>query len=571
MQLLNELRPVDRFITQIPFPLSSYERKLVTLLYQPLIGPEPISLYFQLWAEGEDREEVNYSHYHLMNSLGMSIHAIFKARIALEAIGLIRTYKKEDDQFRYFAYDVMPPLEARRFFDDPLLSMFLFSKIGEKTYRSLRQRFLPKGVSKEGMEEVSRQFTDVYKPIQQHMPANDFEQPIIEKPIDIPFEYREFDFNLLFTSLSEAMIPHRYLTPEIKECIAKTAFTYNFNALDMKNVLILAIQDDDTVSPSAIRKAASEFYKLNVSKTPPEIAMMNPSEEKFDENKGWGNRYEELVEYFEKTSMIEVLKGVNNDQEPFEQDIELFADLVGKYEMEVPVVNVLIHYVYLSSDLGMNKKFVQTIAANWRKKEISTAAQAMREARDFIDKKSPTTKKNPIENTHQKFLLLQSAAHNFYQTEVANKQKIKTFEHLEADFIQLVSKTEPITMLNLLSDGKEPFSKDIKIVKDFAAKYEFENPVLNTLLHYAYFISEGSLNAPFLEAIASTWRKNEVKTVEEAIKVASNQRKSNAQKYGKTSYSGGAKKELPKWINSSEKPSNLAQLEELERQFKKNK
>lgn len=571
MQLLNELRPVDRFITQIPFPLSSYERKLVTLLYQPLIGPEPISLYFQLWAEGEDREEVNYSHYHLMNSLGMSIHAIFKARIALEAIGLIRTYKKEDDQFRYFAYDVMPPLEARRFFDDPLLSMFLFSKIGEKTYRSLRHRFLPRGVSKEGMEEVSRQFTDVYKPIQQHMPANDFEQPMIEKPTDIPFHYREFDFNLLFTSLSEAMIPHRHLTPEIKECIAKTAFTYHFNALDMKNVLILAIQDDETISQSAIRKAASEFYKLNVSKTPPEIAMMNPTEEKFDEHKVWGNRYEELVEYFEKTSMIEVLKGVNNNKEPFEQDVALFAELVGRYGMKVPVVNVLIHYVYLSSDLGMNKKFVQTIAANWRKKEISTAAQAMSEARDFIDKKSPATKKNPIENIHQKFLLLQAAAHTFYQAEIANKQKIKTYDHLEADFKQLVSETDPMVMLNLLSDGKEPFSKDIRIVKDFAAKYEFENAVLNTLLHYAYFISEGSLNTPFLEAIASTWRKNEVETVEEAIKVASNQRKSNAQKYGKTSYSGGSKKELPKWINSSEKPSNLAQLEELERQFKKNK
>lgn len=571
MQLLNELRPVDRFITQIPFPLSSYERKLVTLLYQPLIGPEPISLYFQLWAEGEDREEVNYSHYHLMNSLGMSIHAIFKARIALEAIGLIRTYKKEDDQFRYFAYDVMPPLEARRFFDDPLLSMFLFSKIGEKTYRSLRQRFLPRGVSKEGMEEVSRQFTDVYKPIQQHMPANDFEHPIIEKPTDIPFHYSEFNFQLLYSSLSEAMIPHRHLTTEIKMCIAKTAFTYNFTALDMKNVLILAIQDDDTLSESAIRKAASEFYKLNVSKTPPEIAMVNPSEEKFDENKGWGNKYEELVEYFEKTSMIEVLKGVNNGEEPFEQDIDLFADLAGKYKMKVPVVNVLIHYVYLSSDLGMNKKFVQTIAANWRKKGISTAAQAMSEARDFIDRKSPPKNVNPIENTHQKFLILQAAAHNFYQTEIVNKEKIKTYTNLEADFTKLVSETEPKVMLNLLSDGNEPFSKDVKIVEGFVAKYEFEKPIINTLLHYAYFTSEGSLNTAFLEAIASTWRKNEVKTVGEAIKVASNQRKSNAQKYGKTSYSGGVKKELPKWINSSEKPSNLAQLEELERQFKKNK
>ena len=43
---------------------------------------------------------------------------------------------------------------------DPLLSMFLFSKIGEQAYRKLRQRFMPSTRDVE-FKDVSRAFIDV--------------------------------------------------------------------------------------------------------------------------------------------------------------------------------------------------------------------------------------------------------------------------------------------------------------------------------------------------------------------------------------------------------------------------
>ena len=138
----NELQPTDHFEITLPHALSTNERQLLTLFYQPLTGPEPISLYLTLWAEAESYAQQQYTHYYLMNVLSMPLKKIFEARIALEAIGLLRTFRKDGDDHRHYIYELERPLDAPQFFKDPLLSMFLFSKIGEGPYRKLRQRFL---------------------------------------------------------------------------------------------------------------------------------------------------------------------------------------------------------------------------------------------------------------------------------------------------------------------------------------------------------------------------------------------------------------------------------------------
>lgn len=570
MKSFNELQSVDRFTIHIPFPLSSYERKLITLLYQPLIGPEPISLYFLLWAEGEGEEERDYAHYHLMNGLDMSISSIFNARIALEAIGLLRTYKKEEEHLRYFAYDVMPPLEAKRFFEDPLLSMFLFSKIGESTYRNLLQRFVPKSRMKEGMVEVSRQFTDVYQPIQQHMPGNKVEATTVEKPTELPFYYSEFDFPLLMSGMSESLIPHRLITAEVKETISKIAFMYGLSAIEMKNVLIIAIGDNEELTHSAIKKAASEYYKLTISKSPPAITKMLPPEQANKQVEEWDSKQAELIEYFEHSSPMEVLSAISDGKQPFEKDIELFEGLVTLYDISIPVVNVLIHYVSMTSPGRMNKNYVDAIASEWRAKGIKTATQAMEVAREFMDKKNPQIKKNPVQNMHDEFMLLSTAAHKFYQFEINDAFKLDV-EDLDEKFTALMKKAEPLTLLQMLADGKEPFTNDIKTVTQFASMYDFEGKLLNTLIHYASFASEGNLNLPFLESIAAGWRKQSVQTIEAAITYGANFRKSRTQKYSRTGYKTETVKELPSWINSAEKPKNIQSLEELERKYKAKK
>ena len=132
VHMYKELLATDHFEITLPQALSTNERQLLTLFYQPLTGPDPISLYLTLWAEGEDYTTDKMTHYYLMNVLGMSVRSIFEARIALEAIGLLRTWRKDENDSRTFIYELVRPLEARSFLLIHYYRCFYLAKLVSK-------------------------------------------------------------------------------------------------------------------------------------------------------------------------------------------------------------------------------------------------------------------------------------------------------------------------------------------------------------------------------------------------------------------------------------------------------
>ena len=65
------------------------------------------------------------------------------------------------------------------------------------------------------------------------------------------------------------MVPQAALAAVSKEMIAKLAFLYSLTPLDMQKVVMMALDEDLQLPEDRLRKAAAEFYKMNVSKEPP--------------------------------------------------------------------------------------------------------------------------------------------------------------------------------------------------------------------------------------------------------------------------------------------------------------
>lgn len=384
VHLYKELQPKDHFDIVLPHFLSTNERQLLTLFYQPLTGPEPISLYLTLWAEGEANQEERFNHYHLMNVLDMPIGKVFEARIALEAIGLLRTFRKDEGETRSFIYELVRPLDAETFFQDPLLSMFLFSKIGEQAYRKLRKRFV-KRVNKDMYQEVSRTFVDVYKPIHTNVPQEFFESKTERMKENYPFYYEQFDFDLLQAGLSEQLIPSKVFTLEVKENIAKLAFLYQLSPLDMQKVVILAIDDQMQIPIEKLKKAAADYYKLTISKEAPKLEKTFEMKKQQVESTKPLSKEQELIHYLETTPPIQVLRDINNGKEPLPASVEIAEDLIMKHGMSIGVVNVLLEYVMLTTDMKLPRKYVERIADHWIRKNITTAKEAMELARTERD------------------------------------------------------------------------------------------------------------------------------------------------------------------------------------------
>ncbi|AQU78987.1 helicase DnaB [Planococcus faecalis] len=375
-----ELQPADPFRIRLPYPFSNYDRQLLTLLYQPMIGAEAIALYLTLWAEGEVTSEES-SHYTLMNMLGNSISKIFDARIQLEAIGLLRTYKNQSSE-RSFIYELCPPLDPKTFFMDPLLSMFLFSKIGETSYRKVRKRFAIETEIPTDYEEVSRTFTDIFQPVHAKAGYPAKKKDLQERKNGGYSTESDFDFGLLQQGLSEQLVPKRVLTGSIKAYIAKLAFLYSWDPLEMQIVVLMAIDDNYKLTTDLLKKAATEHYKMKVSTTAPQLVPVHKATEPVEATDETSKTKEdELLVYLETAAPIQVLRDIADGHEPLPADVELANQLVTFHKMETAVVNVLLHYVLLRTDMKLTKAYVEKIASHWLRKNITTAKDAMEIAR----------------------------------------------------------------------------------------------------------------------------------------------------------------------------------------------
>ena len=90
--------PADTYVVVNKTNLKLEDRRIITMLYQPIIGYTATSLYFTLWDD-LDRDELlseALTHYHLMATMQLKLDDIVIARKKLEAVGLIKTYYKRD-------------------------------------------------------------------------------------------------------------------------------------------------------------------------------------------------------------------------------------------------------------------------------------------------------------------------------------------------------------------------------------------------------------------------------------------------------------------------------------------
>lgn len=384
--LYKELQPSDAYCVRLPYPFSDFDRQILTALYQPLIGHGAMAVFFALWGEAEREGTVESTHYHLLNLLDMPIGTLFDARLSLEGIGLLKTYRKNEGEARSFLYELKPPLDPDTFFHDPILSMFLFGRVGAQTYKRLRGRFLNPPVP-EGYEEVSRSFPEVYKSIKAGSMEEDTDTyESDQRAHKLAFSGHPFDFPLMMEGLSAQLVPRKAFTPAVKEMIVRIAFLYGLSPIDMQQVVLLAIDADGNLTEDRLKRAAADYYKLSRSNTAPKITKIMASPEKPDASDEPKTKEDELILYLETSSPVEMLKDINGGREPMQVDVKLAQKLVLEHNLPAGVVNVLLQYVWLRNDGKLTNNYVERIASHWMAKKVDNVKDALELARTEHDK-----------------------------------------------------------------------------------------------------------------------------------------------------------------------------------------
>ena len=416
-----EILPIDRYVVASNGLLHEFDRKVLTFLYQPLVGTTSFSLYMTLWAELEENRVWSEpsSHHSLMSLMGINLKEIYEARIKLEGIGLIKALVRQEEDQRSFIYQLQPPLTPEQFFLDGMLNIYLYRKIGKNQFSRLKRFFSDQHVSsQEGYLNVTKAFQDVYVSASHSFlkfnqeTADDLSEGTGRGFIGrsendgIQIDQVFFNFELLEAGLSESLVPKKALTKKIREAICNLGFLYEIDAVQMKNIILSAINEHDEIDVDELRKSARDWYQFNhndqlpslVERIHPPLFQSEIKEPQTKEGK--------LIHYFDSTSPLQFLKDISGGAEASNADIKIIEDVMFNQKLLPGVINVLIHYVMLKMDMKLTKGYVEKIASHWTRKNVKTVKNAMElaktEHKKYLewakgenDNKKRTNKKKP--------------------------------------------------------------------------------------------------------------------------------------------------------------------------------
>lgn len=378
-----ELQAVDSYQVKASGILTGADRKIITMLYQPLMGAECLALYQTLFTEVEENRlwSEAHSHVQLLNMLDISLKALFEARLKLEGLGLLKSYVKTENDQRFYVYEILPPLSPEKFFSDGLLNIYLYSKIGNAQFQRLRRFFADEAFETDTYSEITRSFQDVFEPFKGGASVAEpvSNQVLVDKVAakEIEFDDASFDFHLFLSLLSPGMITREKITKEVRQTILKLHGIYQVSEKDMPSYLYRALDSNGEIDIVYLRKIVREGYTIE-NGAPPKLQMKHETSIKEEpEVKETLNDEEALQVYLESITPFQLLVDISDGAVPAETDLRVVEEVMNQQNLPVPVMNVLIEYVLLRLDRKLSKNYMMTIAAHWKRKNVKTAKEAM--------------------------------------------------------------------------------------------------------------------------------------------------------------------------------------------------
>ncbi|WP_453994516.1 replication initiation and membrane attachment family protein [Bacillus nitroreducens] len=462
MEHWKEIVPVDRYIVHAADLLHDYDRKIVSLLYQPLIGMKAFSLYMTLWSELEQNRlwGEESTHYTLMALLQTNLEDIYRERLKLEGIGLLKTFVKSSDDSRSFIYELQAPLSPRAFFTDGVLNVYLYNRLGKTKFFKLKQFFSDQNPDLDTYKPITKTFNEVFasvnvsqmiSTISDEMKNNleqedntDFMDRSQDKKLVI--ENESFDFDLFFAGISDVMIPKQSITPKVKEAIIKLSFLYGINPIDMQGIVMSALDPNEKVDIEQLRKASRDWYQFETGNELPSLSeRIQPLSNQTMTNKVPQTKEEELIQKLERISPKEFLIDVSGGAQPSVSELKIVEEIMFKQNLLPGVVNVLLYYVMLKSDMRLTRSYIETIASNWARLNIKTVKEAMETAKKHnwnADKKSNKNKRQPIRKELLPDWLKQDDEGTKQETPKKKKMQDPSFEEKKRLFEERLKKNQ---------------------------------------------------------------------------------------------------------------------------------
>lgn len=428
-----------RFCVYRDFALSGLDYRMLSAIYQPMIGAFAIGVFQTLYHQ-VDGDRTGYSELEQQRKLFLALELepgergrrmLAEQTSRLEAVGLLQTNRKYSpaaDDYMY-EYVLVQPLSPQEFFKNQHLVMLLHDKVGKYAILALREQFYapaPREWLDPSLqsEDLSMPFYELFRldaksidyeleqALQETAPARE-----TERKIDVStraFHYSEIIQRFPHaTSRNRPFVENLRNKPDQMFEINKIARKFNLSLRETCRLLDEdgMFSEDGELMTDMLQYKASLYYRQDKEREQErerlfyKIAGLTKAGARTDDAPE--EKPVEMQYYLEVPPMF--AGQCNQHQynlimrnEPYTKVLERFfpkgavprpvADIFEKidvnYGMPDEVINVLIHHLHVYKESSWTKSYIDTVASNMLAKGVSTYEQAVAYIREQTKKRS---------------------------------------------------------------------------------------------------------------------------------------------------------------------------------------
>ena len=371
----------DVYMIQTAYMIDTIHHRSIQLLYQPLIGFEATSVYLFLWAEVNQitLTKSPCPHMRMTKSLSMSLTSVEESLRKLEAIGLLKTYKKSGE-YNSYLYELYTPLSPTDFFGHHILGTLLLKKLGKEDFQRTKVCFQTGAINKDAFTDVTTRFQDVFTIHLDSQVQNGLQVHAMMKDTTNVIE-KEYPLELFYAELEQYQIKKDSIDKSDEAIIQQLGLLYHVDVIDMPG-LVKAAMVKDRLQLEELSKKCRTYYQLKQPETFKNVHYKQSVQHKSVKNKS--TNLNEYITYLENVSPMQLLRAKQGGREPVRKDVVIIESLLTTLQLEPGVINVLIEMTLQQCDHTLPRGYMEHYASQWKRKKITTVASAMQEAKNIM-------------------------------------------------------------------------------------------------------------------------------------------------------------------------------------------
>ncbi len=449
MKIANMLHFTEhhQYAVKRDFSLSALDYKILTMLYQPMIGAYAVSLYYTLYYHlSSDKTGKSSTEQQRKLFLSLDLDLSEKGRkyfieqtSKLEAVGLLQTSRQllvEEEEYAY-EYELYAPLNATEFFRNQHLILLLRDKVGKFMLLSIKEElFEPTGElhSNQHQENLSIPFYDFFR-LNTQVIDHEIEEAFLDSAattqgkLNFDVQSQSFLYSDIITRFPRQSINRNF----VEELKFKPAQMVAINLIAKKYSLTLQetcrlldedgiFTDDGDVFIDRLQYNANLLYRQDKKREEnreriaarmshatehlsQEMNADPPNQEKSVEMAFYLQTpqllFQECTDHqynymLRNESYLFVLKKFFPKGAIPDGVLSIFEKLDFNYKLSEEVMNVLIHFIYIDRR-SWSKASIEAVASDMLGKQITTYELAVHYVREKIAYKAKVASKVDIE------------------------------------------------------------------------------------------------------------------------------------------------------------------------------